>query len=176
MRDAPTTTWPELRELLSESLGEDDFWAGYFGEVNSCRLGGRSVHLAIFVEPFLTYVLEGQKTIESRFSVVRCAPYLRVEAGDILVLKRSGGPVQGVSLVEHVWTYNLDPESWVEVKSFADALCASDPSFWSRREGAAYATLMRLNHVRPVPDLPFRKRDRRGWVVLKERDELPFKR
>lgn len=169
LKDAPTT-WTELRRGIQSALGDDAFWSELLNTPS--KLGDRSVHLAIFVEPFLSYVLEGKKTVESRFSAVRCAPYLCVAPGDILVLKTSGGPVRGLSVVDHVWTYDLDPETWPEVRAFENALCATDPSFWTSREAAAYATLMRLSHVKSISDVPFRKRDRRGWVVLKSKNEL----
>lgn len=172
MQTYAPTTWTELRRDIRGALDGDAFWSGLFDP--SSKLGDRSVHLAIFVEPFLSYVLDGKKTVESRFSAVRCAPYRRVTPGDVLVLKASGGPVRGLSLVDHVWCYDLDSETWPQVKAFEDALCATDPSFWANREAASYATLMRLAHVRPVADVPFKKRDRRGWVVLKSQGELPL--
>ena len=69
---------------------------------------GCGVHLAIFVEPYLELVLAGKKTIESRFSANRCPPYNAVKKGDLLLLKRSGGPVVGVATVGQVWSYDLD--------------------------------------------------------------------
>lgn len=171
MQPYKPTTWSELRRAIRGALDEDVFWSGLFD--TPYKPSGRSVHLAIFVEPYLSYVMEGRKTVESRFSAVRCAPYLRVAPGDVLLLKASGGPIRGLSLVDHVWTYDLDPKTWPQVKAFEHALCATDPMFWASREGASYATLMRLSHVRPIADIPFKKRDRRGWVVLKERNELP---
>lgn len=168
------TTWPELERDIAVALQDHAFWGGHFALPRGTGLRECSVHLAIFVEPYLSFVLEGEKTIESRFSAVRCAPYRRVSPGDVVVLKGSGGPVQGVALVDHVWTYDLDPDTWDEVKEFAEPLCARDPSFWESREAASYATLMRLTNVTAVPDLRFKKRDRRGWVVLREGNELPL--
>ncbi len=128
----------------------------------------RSVHLAVFVEPYLRYILQGRKTVESRFSAVRCAPYGSVQTGDILLLKKAGGPVVGMCEVTQVWHYELDPASWQEIRrSFTAALCAQNPGFWKDRENAAFATLMRVGHVTPVAPLPCSKRDRRGWVVLR---------
>lgn len=172
MQTYTPTTWTELRRSIQSALDGDAFWSELFS--SPCKLGGRSVHLAIFVEPFLSYVLSGKKTVESRFSAVRCAPYRRVSVGDVLVLKASGGPVRGLSIVDHVWTYDLDPETWPQVKAFEDALCATDPSFWTSRKAASYATLMRLSRVKPISDVPFRKPDRRGWVVVKAKNELPL--
>ena len=89
-----------------------------------------AVHLAIFVEPYLKFILEGRKTVESRFSSRRCAPYQKVQVGDILLLKRSSGPVVGLCEVASVWFYRLDPESWDNIKKeFAQDLCIQDPRF-----------------------------------------------
>src|SRR6202035_5734171 len=60
-----------------------------------------NIHLAVFVEPYLTFVLEGKKTIDSRFSVNRHAPFEQVKNGDLLILKQSSGPICGVCSVSH---------------------------------------------------------------------------
>lgn len=128
------------------------------------------IHLAIFVEPYLQYVLDGKKTVESRFSINHCAPHNRVFSGDVLLLKKSGGPIVGMCEVSNVWFYNLDKNSWSEIRrEFTQALCAQDPEFWSKRKLASFATLMKIK--KPVKTKPvyLDKRDRRGWVVLKQR-------
>ncbi|NEO46376.1 MAG: ASCH domain-containing protein [Moorea sp. SIO4A3] len=127
------------------------------------------LHLAIFVEPYLQFILDGEKTVDSRFSTRRFAPYNRVEKGDVVLLKKSSGPIVGICQVSYVWFYELDPESWRTIKGFADAICAQDPDFWKQREAASFATLMRIQNVKPIEPIKFVKRDRRGWVVLHER-------
>ncbi|MFO7772632.1 MAG: hypothetical protein R6V59_01580 [Dehalococcoidia bacterium] len=131
-----------------------------------------SVHLAVFMEPYLKLILEGQKTVESRLNSHRCAPYQKVEVGDILLLKRSGGPVVGLCEVANVWFYQLDPESWDTIKrEFAQDLAIQDRTFWQTREHASYATLMRIRNVCPIAPTKFLKYDRRGWVLLKAKGD-----
>ncbi|NVM29292.1 MAG: ASCH domain-containing protein [Candidatus Helarchaeota archaeon] len=130
------------------------------------------IHLAIFVEPYLKYILEGKKTVESRFSVNRIAPYKKVHRGDIVLLKRSGGPIVGLCMITDVWFYRLDPKTWLNIKKeFSQYLCVQDPSFWSARENASYATLMKLGHIIRIEPTIYKKRDRRGWVVLNSREK-----
>ncbi len=167
------TSWRQLKDELRDELADDPFWNHYVTEIEGVSGLSRSVHLAIFTEPYLQFIIEGKKTVESRFSSIRCAPYLRVRPGDAILLKHSSGPINGICIVESVWSYELDPESWAEVKQFADALCATDPTFWTEREGASYATLMRVKNVKELSPLRFKKRDRRGWVVLRDRSEIP---
>ncbi|MBN8564807.1 MAG: ASCH domain-containing protein [Leptolyngbya sp. UWPOB_LEPTO1] len=126
-----------------------------------------TLHLGVFVEPYLQFILEGKKTIESRFATRRFAPYNQVEKGDVILLKQSSGPIVGICQVTHCWFYELDPESWETIqRDFAQALCAQDPEFWQQRQAASYATLMRVQFVKAIEPIPFAKRDRRGWVIL----------
>lgn len=136
------------------------------------------IHLAVFVEPYLQYVFDGTKTIESRFSVNRCAPFERANEGDIVLLKKSGGGVIGVCLITYIWYYNLDESAWKIIRDrFAAPLAIKDKGFWKRKQRACYASLFKISHVVQFEPLPVEKRDRRGWVVLKhgaERQTLLF--
>jgi hypothetical protein len=121
----------------------------------------------VFVEPFLAYVLDGSKTVESRFSVNRCAPFGKVSQGDVILLKRAGGPIVGIARVRTVWSYELDDSSWAMIQErFAKALRAQDPEFWERKRRASYATLMLIDQVLELEPVDWEKRDRRGWVVV----------
>jgi len=155
------------RELLA-SIQDDPYWDLRLRDLADGDQPHAAAHLAIFVEPYLRYILEGRKTIESRFSVHRTAPYHVVQRGDVLLLKRSGGPIVGLCEVSDVWFYELDADSWRIIRQeFTQALCAQDPAFWRERESACFATLMRVHHVRATLPIGFAKQDRRGWVVLR---------
>jgi hypothetical protein len=124
-------------------------------------------HLAVMREPYLSYVLAGRKSMESRFARVQAPPYGRVGAGDLLFLKEVGGPVTALTVVAAADFYVLDPPSFERLRDrFAAALCADDPEFWEERRHARFASLMRLGQVLPIEPLAVGKRDRRGWVVL----------
>ena len=165
-------SWPEL-EAVRRVVAGDPFWEVYLDGAPRGSSAPRSIHLAVFVEPFLGYVLDGSKTVESRFSATRQPPYGRVHEGDVVLLKRAGGPVVGLARVKAVWSYRLDPNSWRTIReSFSEALRAQDPEFWERRRGASYATLMLLDRVRPIEPVRWKKADRRGWVVLGSRPQL----
>lgn len=155
-----------VAELCAATRGHA-FWEEYLAPLLLQQPASFAIHLAVFVEPYLQYVLEGKKTVESRFSTRRFAPYQQVDAGDVILLKQSGGPIVGICQVSYVWFYQLDPASWQEIQArFAQALCAQDPVFWQQRAHAAFATLMRVRNVAALPAQPVTKRDRRGWVVL----------
>jgi len=160
-----------IEEDVLPNVG-DSFWRGRLAMLLSGESRANSVHLAIFMEPYLKLVLEGRKTVEARLNSHRCAPYQKVEVGDILLLKRSGGSVVGLCEVANVWFYQLDPESWETIKrDFAQDLAIQDGTFWQTRERASYATLMRIRNVCPIRPTRFVKHDRRGWVLLKANGE-----
>jgi ASC-1-like (ASCH) protein len=127
-------------------------------------------HLAIFIPPYLDLILQGKKTIESRFSKVRSAPYERVKVGDIVLMKRSGGMVEGEFTVAWVETFcNLTTHSLQELaRVYTQELCAdADARFWDKRSRSRYATFMSIAYpLRYAHPFPYPKRDRRGWVVL----------
>ena len=75
--------------------------------------------------------MEGKKTIETRFAKRPCAPYERISAGDIIVLKRASGGIVGICMAERVWFYRLDVESLSLIKeTFGSAICPAEESFW----------------------------------------------
>lgn len=61
-------------------------------------------HVAIMRKDwgFLHKILTGQKKIESRWGVNKCAPWGKVKVGDMIYFKNSGEPVSAVSQVSKV--------------------------------------------------------------------------
>lgn len=164
-----------IHRLQEVSRGHP-FWEQYLTELSS-DTPSFAVHLAVLVEPYLRFILEGRKTVESRFSSKRIAPFNSVNKGDVVLLKRSSGPIVGICQLQNCWFYQLDPRTWSEIRAqYTKALCAQDPSFWETRRSAAYATLMRIGNVHELPAIEHRQRNRRGWIVLQPRvlqTELP---
>jgi ASC-1-like (ASCH) protein len=160
-------SWRPIVPSLMTAVQHDEFWRDYLAGLHGSEAPSFEIHLAIFVEPYLQFILEGRKTIESRFSTRRFVPYERVKKGDVILLKRSSGPIVGLCQVANVWFYDLDPTSWAIIRErFAEAICAQDASFWSERAHTSFATLIRIHRILPITPIEFTKRDRRGWVIL----------
>ena len=154
----------QLASQLTACLGGDRDWEAALSRLTR---GGAGLHLAILVEPFCSWLLEGTKTIESRFSRVRCAPFGTLTEGDIVAVKKTGGLVCGAFQAGTVRSYQLTPSRVTELRGqYAAQICAHDDDFWARRAECAYATLVDVTHVRTLPGLAFPKKDRRGWVQL----------
>jgi adenylate kinase family enzyme len=152
----------DLADMISDTLWHDRLhrW------VDEGRSFG--VHVAIFSQPFLEYVLTGTKTVDSRFSKNRIAPYDHVASGDMILIKQTGGPVIGVCSAERVWCYELDKAILKDIRNqFGRLICASE-EFWRSRRERSYGTLILLKDVRPVTPFLIDKKDRRGWVTVKK--------
>ena len=129
-------------------------------------------HLAILAKGWSELILDGKKTIESRFSQNRCAPFGKVNKGDIVYMKESAGLVKGMFRVAKVETFeNLrQTEITVLYREYRDQIFISfgtdnePPKKWL---SSKHATLIHIHS--PVKfDTPFSfpKRDSRAWVVL----------
>jgi hypothetical protein len=69
--DPGTSAAGQLRSHLATSLSGDPAWDLALSRLAS---GEAALHLAVLTEPFCSLLLDRAKTIESRFSRVRCAP------------------------------------------------------------------------------------------------------
>jgi len=124
-------------------------------------------HLAVLYAEYLSKVLAGEKTVEGRFSKVRCAPHGMVSAGDRVFLKEQSGPVMALADVAQVLTFeNLSRcQAELLIAQYGARLCIGE-DFVPRVISARYITLMRLARVTLLPPMWLDKRDRRPWVVL----------
>lgn len=151
-----------LAVTLKTRLLKDPFWKKQINRT------GAMLHLGIFIEPYLDLIVRGKKKLESRFSIKPCPPYGCVKSGDILFLKKSGGPVIGVCQIGCVVFHSLRPGLLSDIRRMhSTELCIADTNFWDNKLGANYATLLELQNVHALNPFPIEKRDRRGWVVLR---------
>jgi hypothetical protein len=124
------------------------------------------VHLGVFVEPFLGAILDRRKTIESRFGIYRCAPFEKVRRGDIILLKRSGGPVVGLALAGDATYYELTADVLNELRDrFAVRLYAQSDEFWAACADKRFASLIEIDGTVKIDTMSVDKHDRRGWVT-----------
>jgi len=141
--------WPSINEHLDSSASS------------------RGVHLAVLVDPFLRYILEGRKTVESRFSKNCIAPYRRIGPGDLVLLKAAAGPVVGCFTASWVQCMELTSDVLAAVRAkYSAAICADD-EFWAARAEKRYVTLVGVDQPRVLPPVRVAKSDRRGWIVLR---------
>jgi hypothetical protein len=157
----------QFDDLLEQVTGHS-FWLTYLSAAAK-PVSQIGIHIAIFSEPFLSLVLSGEKTIDSRFSRNRCAPYGEIESGDIILIKQVAGPICGVSLARRTWCYDLVSEPIQRIRDRFGSAIRADDAFWTSCANAHYATLIEFDETATISPVQCAKRDRRGWVSVRSR-------
>lgn len=133
-------------------------------------------HVAVLKPEYIQRVLDGRKTIESRLSRVRVAPFARVATGDLIYLKSSGGPIRARAAAGRVWHFdNLCPRRIDLLERRFARRVQAPPEYWRSQRHAKYACFIELLDVTPLHDAPSVPRlFGAGWIILP--DETPATR
>ncbi|MCX6753213.1 MAG: hypothetical protein NTW62_02630 [Candidatus Nomurabacteria bacterium] len=129
----------------------------------------QKTHLAICTEPFLSLMLNGKKKVESRFSKNKIAPYEKVSKGDSVLLKRSGGGIEGFFVVQKVLFTEIKNKKDLDrlKKEYSKLICSDiDSKFWQKRIIAKYATFIWIGKV-SIKKQIIKTTGRSGWRILK---------
>ncbi|WP_146174849.1 hypothetical protein [Umezawaea tangerina] len=127
---------------------------------------GAGLHLAVMTGPYLERVVNGTKTVESRFHRIRSAPLDTVAAGDLVAFKPSGDPVTHIAGVRRAIFLDMTRTPLEEVRlTWQDRIADSTDEFWAARENARWVSLVELDWVKAMAPVKLQKRDRRGWIT-----------
>ncbi len=125
-----------------------------------------NIHLGIFTEPYLTYMLDGKKTIESRFSKNRILPYNQISKEDVVIVKQSSGNVLAYFTIKEVLFYDLSKVSIDEIKfKYNKQLCV-DENFWIAKKNSNYATLIFIDKIVKLKPFHIDKKGMQTWIKL----------
>lgn len=131
------------------------------------EIKNKRMHLGIFGEPYLTYMLDGTKTIESRFSKNKIAPYKLITKDDIVIIKKSSGNVLGYFTIKDVLFFDLSITPINEIKSkYSKQLCV-DETFWISKKNSNYATLIIIDKLIKLKPFHINKKGMQTWIILK---------
>ncbi len=131
-------------------------------------LKSHKIHLGIFTEPYLGYMLDGRKTIESRFSKNKIVPYNRISKDDIVLVKKSSGNILAYFIVKDVLFFDLEHDNIDIIRcKYEKELCVSD-KFWSIKKNSRYATLIFIDKLVKLDDFHINKKGMQTWIVLKD--------
>jgi len=126
-------------------------------------------HLAILRQPFFDMVLNGEKTIESRWSMKKVAPFNKVLVGDEIYLKETGKPATAVAIVKKVEYYHLTPEIVEDIRQkFGKQIGTDYFEDWESTLNKKFVTLIWLDKVKKIPPKFFPRSHGAGWIVLKK--------
>ena len=158
----------DLIRQLHVNVQDDSQWNQYLADCTTFGPARSSLHLAVFVEPYLSLLMAGAKTIESRFSQNLVPPFNLIWPGDLVLLKRSGGEVVGIGHVGKVKYLRRSDTSWNDLRrTYEKQLCVTDDDFWERVSDAWFASLIWFDQLKQLPAIECDKQDRRGWVIIK---------
>lgn len=146
----------EIIENLKKQLSNEDM----------DKIKSKKVHLGIFGEPYLTYILEGKKTIESRFSKNKIAPYNQITKEDIIIVKKSSGNVEGYFTIKEVLFFDLNMVSTEEIKSKYNKQLCVDEEFWLNKKNSNYATLIIIDKLIKLKSFHIDKKGMQAWIKL----------
>lgn len=126
-------------------------------------------HIAILRQPFFNMVLSGEKTIESRWSMHRVAPYNKVKKGDLILLKETGKDVTAKARVGKVEYFELTPQKVEEIRLLYGKQIGTDKfKDWGSTLNKRYCTLIWLKDVERIDALKVPRSNGAGWIVLKD--------
>lgn len=129
-------------------------------------LKGKKLHLGIFTDPFLTFMLEGKKTIESRFTKNKIIPYNKIEKEDIVFVKKSSGPILAYFKVKEVLFFNLKETPIEKIKEkYSEQLCVNE-TFWESKKESRYATLIFIDKLVKLKPFSIHKKGMQTWLIL----------
>lgn len=124
-------------------------------------------HLAIMTRGYIEKILSLEKTIESRFSKNKIAPYGKICVGEQVFMKEVGKEVSAVFEVENVIFFDcLTEEKICEIRNqYGKEICA-DEEFWDSKKDAKYATLIFIKDPRSVIPFKIYKNDRSAFKTV----------
>ena len=130
-------------------------------------------HLAILKKPYLEAILDGRKTIESRFSSTRRYAFGTVLPGDRIFLKESSGPVCATATAAAVKNFvDLTPQKVAILKQQYNCHIVGSDEYWQSKANCRFGFLVWLKDVESIKPVRIYKKDWRGWVVLTEKENF----
>lgn len=124
-------------------------------------------HIAILRQPFFDMVLNGEKTIESRWSMNKVA-LQKVNVGDKILLKLTGNPVTATARAKAVKYYELTPELVEQIRlKYGKQIGTDKFEDWSSTLKKKYCTLIWLEDVKIIEPMQVPRSNGAGWIVVK---------
>ncbi|MDR0731613.1 MAG: AAA family ATPase [Treponema sp.] len=136
---------------------------------NEIIVDSKNIHVAIVNEPYLEFIKKGKKTIESRFTENKIAPYKNAQKGDIVCMKAAGKPIDSTFFIENLYFFEYTESVFASIRDkYARDICAMDENFWKVREGKQYISLLKIDRVNVLrKNFNIEKKDMRGWITFK---------
>ena len=127
------------------------------------------IHVVILQRRYLELILGGRKTVESRLTKTAGPPFGKVEVGQRLFIKASGGPFMATAVVGEVASYdNLTADRIRQLYRQYNAAVCGEVDYWKLKRDSRYATFITLEQVEPLDVGPAYNRSLQAWHVLSD--------
>ncbi len=125
-------------------------------------------HIVILKSKYFNMIVNGEKTIESRFSMNKSAPYNKVNVNDTLLIKQTGKDVTHTAVVTKVEYFELTPQLVENIRvKYGKQIGSTDKTEWQTTYLKKYCTLVWLNNVTPITPLKVPRSCGAGWIIVK---------
>lgn len=111
-------------------------------------------------------MLDGKKTVESRFSKNRILPYKQISKDDVVIVKKSGGDIVAYFTIKEVIFYDLNAVSIDEIKSNYQSRLRVDESFWIGKKDCNWESLIFIDKIFKIKPFRINKKGMQAWVKL----------
>ena len=126
-------------------------------------------HIVILKKKYYDMILNGTKTIESRFSTNKIVPYNKVNIGDILYLKEMGKDVCAKAVVSDVKFFELNPDLVEDIRiKYGKDIGAEDKRFWVSSMNKKYCTLVWVKDVEVIESFSVKRSFGNAWMIMDE--------
>lgn len=112
-------------------------------------------------------MLDGKKTVESRFSINKRLPYEKITKDDIVMVKKSSGKVLAYFTIKEVLFFDLTKTSINDIRiKYQEGLCV-DEVFWESKKNSKYATLIFIDKLYRLEPFSINKKGMNTWLLVK---------
>ena len=126
-------------------------------------------HIVILKTKYFNMIQSGEKTIESRFSIHKIAPFEKVTVGDLLLIKETGKDVTMTAKVARVEYFFLTPQKVEEIRiKYGKQIGTDKAEDWVLTAKKNYGTLIWVTEVKKVAPIPVPRSNGAGWIICKD--------
>ena len=114
-------------------------------------------------------ILGGVKTMETRFSLHKIAPFGQIGVGDVVYMKSPGGEIVGQFKVKKVIFFEgLELGDLDKLSDLYKKEISAGGVYWEKKKDAKFGTLIFISESERFITSPIKikKSDQRGWMVL----------
>lgn len=124
-------------------------------------------HIAIMKSKFYNLLIKGEKTIESRWSIKKIAPYNKINVNDIIYFKESGKQIINYkAIVKKVKFFEINEKTFNFIyKNYKNNICMQYFDNLEIYKNKKYCTLVWITNLQKINPINFVHKDQLAWII-----------